>query len=247
MQSSRARKQAGVSMLDGIHLAASYHAHVGVPHEIIVSRSGRENPEIAALLESLPQADVHVVNDGLFRELSSVATPTGILAVVKTPRNHELPADPGTCLLLEDIQDSGNMGSMLRSAAAAGVDEIYLSKQCVNAWSPRVLRAAMGAHFQVRIYEQADLLAIAQRYTGTVVATRSDAERTIFDFDLSGKTALIFGNEGAGISDQLFQAAHATVAIPMAAATESLNVAAAAAICLFERVRQQKKLSKSAA
>jgi TrmH family RNA methyltransferase len=141
--------------------------------------------------------------------------------------------------MLEDIQDPGNIGSILRSAAAAAVTEVYLSSGCVHAWSPRVLRAGMGAHFALRIHEGIDLMTLIERYPGTVIAAAGDAVRSVYSVDLRGNVALLFGNEGAGLSPRLRAAAHLQVSIPMPGTTESLNVAAAAAVCLFERVRQQ--------
>jgi TrmH family RNA methyltransferase len=141
--------------------------------------------------------------------------------------------------MLEDIQDPGNLGSILRSAAAAGIRQIFLSSHCVHAWSPRVLRAGMGAHFMTEIHEQCDLVALARAFKGKVIATSHRATATVFAQDLTGRIALVFGNEGSGISPALAAVAHALVAIPMPGSVESLNIAAAAAICLFERVRQR--------
>ncbi len=140
--------------------------------------------------------------------------------------------------MLEDLQDPGNLGSILRSCAAAGVRHVLLSKGSVQAWSPRVLRAGMGAHFMLSIYEQTDLRAAVQDFPGTLIATRPLAPRTVFDTDLTGKLGFLFGNEGAGLSAGLMAAADSLVSIPMPGKSESLNVAAAAAVCLFERVRQ---------
>ncbi|HEX2831130.1 MAG TPA: RNA methyltransferase [Burkholderiales bacterium] len=237
-QSSRERKKAGRSLLDGVHLVQAYVEHVGAPDQVAVSRSALADPEIAALLRSKLMPEPLVLGDGLMRELSSVSTPTGLIAAVKTPRAREVPEKPAACVMLEDIQDPGNLGSILRSAAAAGIDEVYLSPACVQAWSPRVLRAGMGAHFALRIYDAIDLHGIAQRYDGSVLAAAGDGDVPYYDADLSGRVALIFGNEGAGISAGLRKAAHRTISIPMPGKAESLNVAAAAAICLFERVRQ---------
>lgn len=237
-QSSRERKKAGLSLLDGVHLVQAYVEHVGAPEQVAVSRASLADPEIAALLASGAMPEPLVLGDGLMRELSSVSTPTGLVAAVKTPRAPEAPARPATCVMLEEIQDPGNLGSILRSAAAAGVEEIYLSPACVQAWSPRVLRAGMGAHFALRIYDGTDLSALAQRFEGSVLAAAGDGDVPYYAADLTGRVALIFGNEGAGISGDLRKAAHRTISIPMPGKAESLNVAAAAAICLFERVRQ---------
>jgi len=238
-QSSRERRRAGLSLLDGVHLVAAYLEHVGAPEQVAVGRSALADPEIAALLRSKLMPEPMVLADGLLRELSTVATPTGVLATVKTPRRLDVPAQPGPCLMLEDIQDPGNLGSILRSAGAAGIEEVYLSPHCVQAWSPRVLRAAMGAHFALRIYENVDLEKLARAYRGRVFAAAADAAAPHYSADLTGRAAFAFGNEGAGLSTALRNAAHACISIPMPGRLESLNVAAAAAVCLSERVRQE--------
>ena len=236
VESSRERRLAGLSLLDGVHLVQAYRQHRGAPEQLIVSQSGADKAEIKTLLQSA--APALVLSDNLFKQLSSVATPTGIIAAIKTPRLETLPATLETCVMLEDIQDPGNLGSILRSCAAAGVKQIFLSKQSVNAWSPRVLRAAMGAHFGLEIHERIDLIALARAFPGRVLATQLGAKQSVFNSDLTGKVAFVFGNEGTGVSDALLHCAHESIAIPISAATESLNVAAAAAVCLFERVRQ---------
>lgn len=237
-QSSRSRRKAGLSLLDGAHLLKAYRDNLGLPEYLAVSRTGLGNPEIADLVDSLRSIEVFALSDALFGRLSSLATPTGIIAAVKTPRALAIPPDPGPCILLEDIQDPGNLGSILRSAAAAGVREVFLSKHSVHSWSPRVLRAGMGAHFMLSIFEDVDLAEFIGNYRGRVVAASGNARRSLFSADLTGNIGLLLGNEGNGLSHRLLGLAHETVAIPMPGNTESLNVAAAAAVCLFERVRQ---------
>lgn len=243
-QSSRERRKAGRSLLDGVHLVAAYLQHVGPPQAIVVSTSALQNDEIALVLG---QSGVEplILGDGLFRELSSVATPTGMIAVVQTPQRADVPKFPGPCVMLEGIQDPGNLGSIVRSAAASGLNEIYLSHGSVHAWSPKVLRAGMGAHFALRIYESVDLELLARTHPGTVFAATRSGAVPLFEADLRGVVALLFGNEGSGLSPALEQLAHQTIRIPMPGAVESLNVAAAAAVCLFERVRQEAKSGPS--
>lgn len=236
-QSSRERRKRGWSLLDGVHLVDAYLEHVGRPVEIVISDSGTGDADIGQLVRRAG-AQPLILTDALFEGLSSVATPTHVVAVIETPRPPTLPQHPGPCVMLEDIQDPGNLGSILRSAAAAAVEEIYLSRHCVHVWSPRVIRAGMGAHFVLRIHEQTDLQALAERYRGTVYATGRDGEVPVYAADLTGRAALLFGNEGAGLSAELQRLAHRTIRIPMPGRAESLNVAAAAAVCLFERVRQ---------
>lgn len=244
LQSSQERKRTGLSALDGIHLVIAYCDNVGMPQQVAVSRSGLADPEIGTLLTKMPRVETLVLGDGLFKQLSSVTTPTGIMALVRTPRPQPVPTTLEACVMLEDIQDPGNLGSILRSAAAAGIRHVMLSKRTVHAWSPRVLRAAMGAHFVLDIYEFVDLPDAARAFPGTIIATRQGAPRSVYDVNLTGGVALVFGNEGAGLSRELLAAAHEVVAIPMPGRVESLNVAATAAVCLFERVRQTRVSGK---
>jgi RNA methyltransferase, TrmH family len=238
-QSSRERRKAGLSLLDGIHLIDAYRQGFGAPVEVAVSETALAHAEIVALLERLRPLQPLLLSDGLFASLSTVSTPTGIVASIRTPRAVALPETLDSCVLLEDIQDPGNLGSILRSAAGAGIHHVCLSKSSVHSWSPRVLRAGMGAHFMLDIHEQCDLVEIARGFPGKVVVTVINAGKMLYDVDLSQTVAMVFGNEGAGVSAELGALAHETVAIPMPGKIESLNVAAAAAICLFERVRQR--------
>lgn len=239
-QSARERRTAGLSLLDGIHLVAAYAEHVGSPGEIVLSRSGADNPEVMRLVSGLKVASPLLVTDAMFRELSALATPVGILAVVPTPRIPVPERLEGASVWLHDIQDPGNLGSILRSAAAAGIPTVCLSKHSVHAWSPRVLRAGMGAHFAVKIIEGADFVPLAARYGGRILATAVGRGTPVFDANLHGEVALVFGNEGAGLPPDVAGLAHETVQIPLPGKAESLNVGAAAAVCLFERVRQMR-------
>ena len=238
-ESSRERARSGRSVLDGAHLVAAYLDSAGQPEEVAVSREGSRNPEIRALLQRMPRSDAVILGDSQFAALSSVVTPTGIVAVVKTPRPELRVPEMEACLMLEALQDPGNLGSILRSCAAAGVGHVLLSRGSVHAWSPRVLRAGMGAHFALSIHEGVDLAAAARAFGGALVATRAGTRHSVFEADLRGRIALLLGNEGAGLSAGLLGMAERVVSIPMPGKTESLNIAAAAAVCLFERVRQR--------
>jgi len=244
VESSRERARSGLSILDGAHLVAAYLDHAGQPEQVAVSRQGAQDPEIRALLAQMAGTEAVVLGNAQFAALSSVVTPTGILAVVKTPRSQGRARDMEACVMLEALQDPGNLGSILRSCAAAGVGHVLLSRGSVHAWSPRVLRAGMGAHFALAIHEGADLREAARDFSGARVATRPGAPQSIFELDLKGRIALMLGNEGAGLSAELLAAADRVVSIPMPGKAESLNIAAAAAVCLFERVRQLSVVSR---
>lgn len=238
--SARQRNQANQTLLDGAHLLAAYLDIGGKPFHVLVNEAALNDAEIAVLLERTRDIPHTQLDDRLFAALSELKTPTGIIALIAIPRPQSSISDSRFALLLEDIQDPGNLGSIIRSAAAAGCDSIFLSNGCADAWSPKILRAGMGGHFALNIYERQDLIQIAQSFPGEILATSLQATRSLYDCDLKGNIAFIVGNEGAGLSPELLRCATAAVIIPMPGKVESLNAAAAVAVCLFEAARQQR-------
>lgn len=237
-QGAREQRESGRTLIDGAHLVSAYQEKIGAPECLLVSESGCDKAEIAALLAASEAAEVTVLRDALFRELSGVASPSGIAAVVAIPAQTNVPA-AGSCVLLDAIQDAGNVGSILRSAAAAGIGDVYLGAGCAGAWTPRVLRAGQGAHFDLRLRERSDLATVLRGYPGLVLAAVAQGGESLYEVVIGRRrVAWIFGSEGTGIRAELLAWAQHRVAIPMAPGCESLNVAAAAAICLFEAVRQ---------
>ncbi len=235
---ARRQKREARSLLDGPHLLAAALDHGQRPDLVAVSESAAALPEIVALLARVPGVPTLSLRDALFREISELATPLGILARIAIPTvPDDLPK--GDCLLLDAVQDAGNVGTLLRTAAAAGVRDVLLGPGCAGAWTSRVLRAAQGAHFVLTIREQVDLASFLSHYPGVSVATVAHAGQSLYDLDLSSSTAWLFGNEGAGLTPELVEGARQRATIPLAAGNESLNVAAAAAICLFEMRRQR--------
>ncbi len=237
--STRERRKTGLTLLDGAHLISAYRASGGVPEQLILSESGTANAEAAGLAAGVTGQGVLMLADSLFNDVTQVTTPTGILALIRIPHPGPLPQAIGRCVMLENIQDAGNLGSILRSSAAAGISTVLLSQGCAYAWSSKVLRAGMGAHFSLNLYDNADLPAAVQRLSGRLIGAGSHAEKSLYQADLRGPLAWAFGNEGSGLSAALSAAAAELLRIPMPGGSESLNVAAAAAICLFEQVRQR--------
>lgn len=239
----RAPRREGRALVDGIHLVATCLARGVRIRQILFSESGWSHPEIASLREQTRGIDSLLFSDALFREIVGVATPTGIAAVIDIPSAAEdasITPLAGDAVLLDAVQDAGNVGTILRSTAAAGVYDIVLGIGCAGAWTPRVLRAGQGAHFSLRIREQVDLATFLNTCCSTTIATVVHEGESLYALDLRQPVIWLFGNEGAGLAPALVAAARRRVTIPLAAASESLNVAAAAAICLFEAVRQRK-------
>jgi TrmH family RNA methyltransferase len=240
--SARSRSRAGQALLDGAHLVAAYLDSGLQPRHVLLNAAALQDDEIAALLARLQGVAITQLDDRLFCNLTELKTPTGILALIEIPQPKLTVEGCRFALLLENIQDPGNLGSMLRSAAAAGCDAVFLSKGCADAWSPKVLRAAMGGHFCLDIHEQQDLPGVAQAFSGKLLATTLQATGSLYECDLSGNIAFMMGNEGAGLSRELLALSSHPVTIPMPGKIESLNAAAATAICLFEAVRQRLKV-----
>jgi TrmH family RNA methyltransferase len=237
--SARERRSRNRTLLDGMRLVEAYSARHGAPECLVLNARGAESDDLRLFLQEQPQAATILLADALFAEVSPVSTPSGVLALIEIPAARPCTGRDGSCVLLDAIQDAGNLGSILRSAAAAGMADAFLGRGCAQAWSPRVLRAAMGAHFQLGIHEHADLAATLLGFPGMSVSTSLGSSESLYALNLTGRVAWLFGNEGAGLSPELEALTVRSVRIPMPGGAESLNVAAAAAVCLFEEVRQK--------
>ena len=237
--SSRERRRAGSTLIEGEHLVRAYQESGGIAETILASASAFSKSETRALVESAPAGSRVVLADALLARISQLVSAAGVAAVIRTPQPGPVPQAPGNCVLLEGIQDPGNLGSILRTAVAAGIRDVFLSRDSVFAWAPKVIRAGMGAHFSLSIFQDVDLGEFARAFRGMVVATEPRAAVSLYDLELKGPVAWVFGNEGAGLSGEIGGTATHRVRIPMPGRVESMNVAAAAAICLFEQVRQR--------
>ncbi len=235
-ESGRERRKQGRTLLDGVHLVDSYEAAHGLVETLVVAESALAGGEIAAFVAG---RDPVVLADALLRDLGLVDTPSGLLAVVPLHAAAGTPHMDADTVLLDGVQDPGNVGTLLRTAAAAGIRQVLLSPGCASAWSPKVLRAGQGAHFALAIHEEADLAAFLAAYRGTVAVTCLDGATSLYAARWDGPLAWVFGAEGQGVRRELIERAGLRIRIPMPGAVESLNVAAAAAVCLFEAVRRK--------
>lgn len=231
----RDRSKSRQTLLDGVHLIESYWQTFGEP-ELLIIPEGKSAPEAVDLMQQLADVDTTMFPTLMFAELSPVVNSTGILALVNVP-GVRVPETVNFVLMLEDIQDPGNLGSMLRTAMGAGVDTVYLSKGCTDVWSPKCLRGGQGAQFYLPVVEGTDIVKVLNGFNGNSYATTLAGE-SLYAHDLTKPTAFVIGNEGAGLSRETINAASYEVSIPMHEKLDSLNAAAAAAICLFERKRQ---------
>ncbi len=238
----REQRRLGMTVLDGPHLVATYLERCGLPRYLLVCDAALQHPEVSRLLAvhlaHVAETEIIQLRESLFREISGTQSPVGIAAVIEIPGTGSVPMANVDCVVLDGVQDAGNVGSILRTSAAAGIPLVVLGPGCAGAWTPRVLRAAQGAHFSLAIREHVDLVAWLSEYQGDSYAAVVEASSTLYDINIQTPTAWVFGSEGSGIRAEVLALCGNAVTIPMALTSESLNVAAAAAICIFESVRR---------
>jgi TrmH family RNA methyltransferase len=234
---SRIRHAEGSALIEGPHLLAACLEAGGRPRAVIASESGRDKPEIAGLISRSGVAPV-IVPDALLRWICDVASPAGVAAEILLPASGDAIARASHAVFLDGVQDAGNVGAILRSAAAFGVDTAVLGPGCADPWSPKVLRAAMGGHFVLRLAEPPALAAALAQFSGNLVCAVAADGVPPASLDLTGRIGWIFGAEGRGVSAPVAAFAAARATVPVSRGVESLNVAAAAAVLLYERARQ---------
>jgi TrmH family RNA methyltransferase len=224
-----AYRRVGQVWLEGDHLCRALQQRAGAAACAVLSDSGADDPALRALAGYA--ARTVLVSDALFASISTLESPARIGFVLDLAASPT--ALPGVAsLVLDRVQDAGNAGSMLRSAAAFGVQQVVALKGTVALWSPKVLRAGMGAHFALRLVEAGDSAAL-QALQVPLVATSSHAGVLLPQAALPSPCAWVLGHEGQGVSPELLAACALQVRIPQPGGEESLNVAAAAAVCLY--------------
>jgi TrmH family RNA methyltransferase len=228
-------RKAGELWIEGEHLCEAFAAKGGAARQAVLTESGWQRPALRTLAERA-QA-VALIPDALMAGLSALESPTAIGFVVAWPGSAVIDA-AAPSVVLDRLQDAGNVGAVLRSAAAFGFRQVLALKGTAALWSPKVLRAGMGAHFGLRLAEsldEADLDALQL----PLLATSSHAAQAIDAAALPWPCAWVLGHEGQGVSAGLLRRCAMTLRIPQPGGEESLNVAAAAAVCLYESSRRR--------
>jgi RNA methyltransferase, TrmH family len=237
-ESSRERHKAEKLVLVGTRLIDAYAREFNSNEILLMATDeGIANADVQAVLSTVDLRQQYVLAADLFAEIAQVESPEGIVAIAALP-HIALRVRDDFRILVDGVQDPGNLGGLLRTAAAAGATSAHLTKGCADPWSPKSLRGGMGAQFVLPIRERVDLTTALTGFRGSIVATAPRAEQSIHEIDLSGPVAFLFGAEGKGLGEEGQALANQLVRIPMATGVESLNVAAAAAVCCFERLRQ---------
>ena len=238
---AKERREAGAFLAEGVRLVEDALA-AGWPFRFVLhgsqlSERGRALVERLALSNKV---DVEQVEDALLEAISETETSQGIIAVLELPNSQILiPDSPIFFLIPDQIRDPGNLGTLMRSAAAAGAQAVLIPPETVDAFSPKVVRAGMGAHFRIPVVSLG-WDEIRTRVAGCSVFIADAAGQTsCWDADFRQPLALIVGGEADGASPSAWELADTLVNIPMPGKIESLNAAVAGAILMFEVVRQR--------
>jgi TrmH family RNA methyltransferase len=230
-----AYRKTGAVWLEGEHLALALSARGRRADEAVLSESAWAQPRLRDLASLADR--VSILPDALFAAVTTLETPAGFGLLMAL--DGDAVVAPGVpTVVLDRLQDAGNVGSILRSAAALGFSQVVALRGTAALWSPKVLRAGMGAHFALRLVEQAGDTELG-RLELPLLSTSSHAGSELPDADLPWPCAWVMGHEGQGVAQALVGRCHATVRIPQPGGEESLNVAAAAAICLYESTRRR--------
>lgn len=226
--------------LEGVHLCQMWLEHRGLP-ELAVFELDRHSDELLELARFLPGRTCVTFSASLMNAVSQVGQGQGVGFVVRVPRSTQWTAPRARALLLDQVQDPGNVGTVLRTAVAVGLEAVYLTPGCASVWSQKVLRSAQGAHFSIQLHEQVDGVQLLSKAGLPVLVTSLEPGSTdLYDTALPNAGIWVFGNEGQGVSPALTALASQRLYIPQAPGVESLNVAIATALCLYEQRRQHR-------
>ncbi len=236
------RRERGLFVIEGARSLFDVMGHSGVElREIYVTKAFLS--ENSGSMEHLSPGSFETVSEKAMDAMSDTKTPQGILAVAVQPKWHETDifSDGGFVLALDGVRDPGNMGTIFRTALAAGINGLVLSEDCVDVFNPKVVRATMSAVARMPFIYTSDLprLIRLRRLSGAhcMAAAIDDTAGSLFDADMSGDVIVVVGNEAAGVSRAVMNECGSRLYIPMNNNIESLNVSVAAALIMYERSR----------
>ena len=248
----RARDKAGLFVVEGVRMVAELPAERAVKIYVSESRLAAcgADPERCEGIAGIPAGvPCEAVSDAAFSAMSDTRTPQGVLALARqyTYTSDDVLGDHGArpplLMILENIQDPGNLGTILRAAEGAGVSGVVMNRGTVDIYNPKVIRSTMGSVFRVPFFYADDFggtLSELKRRGIRLFAAHLEGARDYDREDYKGGSAFLIGNEGNGLTAETAAAADATVRIPMAGKVESLNAAMAASILMFEAARQRR-------
>lgn len=256
-KSAKLRKEENVFVVEGIRMFREIPS--GDIKEVYMTDKFFDKYRDEAIFKELRMMDSHddsskpiprkceLISDEVMEKISDTVTPQGVIAVVACPKyeiNTIVNDENGFVLLLEDIQDPGNMGTMFRTAEAAGVTGIIISNNSVDVYNPKTVRATMGSIFRMPFVYEESIENVTKKLVNDgykVHAAALEGANSLYETAMTGRTGIIIGNEGNGLKAETIAAASDSVYIPMQGRVESLNASISAAVLLFEASRQHAK------
>lgn len=240
IQKAKARREQDVFITEGVKMFLE--ADSEIIKEVYISESFYEK---GTAREKIEQCNYEVLSDDLFKKVSDTQTPQGILCVMRQYHyglDDFFQKENPLFLILEDIQDPGNLGTMMRTAEGAGVDGVIMTKATVDIYNPKTIRSTMGSIYRMPFMYTDDLPGVMkqlQEKKVTLYAAHLKGNSFYHELDFKGGTAFLIGNEGNGLKEETAQAADVYMKIPMQGQVESLNAAVASVILMYEAARQR--------
>ena len=234
------RDETGEFLIEGAKMIEEAVREKAKIKMIIVCEELNQNPIPKDVLYKVAKEKIIYVNDKVFKILTDVNTPQGILAVIEKNIEKEIDFSKDLFLILDNIQDPGNMGTILRTADSVNLKQIIVPKGNADCYNPKVVRSTMGAIFRVNVIEVDDLKSAIKemkKHKIQILATDLETDISIYDVDYK-KSAIVIGNEGNGVSKEILEFADKRIKIPMPGKTESLNAAVATGIILYQAIRK---------
>ena len=245
LKQKKYRTQNGLYLAEGLRTAEEAVAYKAVESLFYVAT---DDDRTMRLLEDAAMQNIKLVcvNENVMKKIADTETPQGIIAVCKMrqPKLENLLASGKMLLVLDRVGDPGNIGTMLRTADAAGIGGLVLLKGCADIYAPKTVRSSMGSLFHIPVLSgvsEQEFVSAAKKAGYDLLVTCLDGADNLYKADLSGRIAFVMGNEAGGVSETLLEKADKRVYIPMAGRAESLNVAMAAGIVMFESLRRKVK------
>lgn len=242
-ESAKDRREQGLFLIEGTH-AITEAITTAYPLSIICCTEKwiATHPDLYDQVESLEEIEkLEIVSEEVLSAIATTKNPDGVIAAALLP-SREVAQIKTLGLALETIQDPGNIGAIVRSAVAVGLDGMLISSDSVDLTNPKIIRATAGQWFRCAMQTSTHLaedLRQLQSQGITVIATMANASKTYWDYDFTKPTVILLGNEGNGLSQELIELADEAVSIPQSDRVESLNVAICAALLLYEAKRQR--------
>jgi tRNA/rRNA methyltransferase len=248
LKDKKYRDQSNEYIIEGIKLIQEAIQEKAQIHQIVICEDCEKSGIISQELKyEIAKQECVYVPQNIFKTISEVSTPQGILAIVEKNniknKDSEIDYNQDIIVALDDIQDPGNLGTILRTVDSIGLKQILVSKGTADSYNPKVVRSTMGAIFRVKIIEcekLSETLKQVKAHKYQVLATSLKTKNSIYDIDYN-KKVIVIGNEANGVSEEILKLADIKVKIPMLGKTESLNASVATGIMLYEYVRQKIK------